>query len=190
MRLPTKLLIAVAMALPVPATAQESLTNPSVTHLMQSYGLSKDEAQMRIDLQGDIIALSERLNAGGDAAYGDMYVQHEPNFKILVLFADRSDRKAFLDSLDPKLRRYVQLKVAKKSRGIATRELEALNAALAALGVPFTSKYDLVAEQFVINVESEAAAQRVRAALPETRKVETLVAVVPLPKNQAAPLES
>lgn len=168
--------------------AQEAFRNPSVTHLMQTYGLSQQEAQMRVDLQSEILALSERLNASGDAAYGDMFIQHEPVFRIVTLFADRTDRKAFLDSLDPKLRRYVQLKVAKKSRGVFTRELEALNAALTTVGVPFTSKYDLPSEQFVVTVETEAAAQRVRTSLPDTRKVETLVQVAPLPKIQAAPV--
>ncbi|HEU0133527.1 MAG TPA: hypothetical protein VFR28_01785, partial [Allosphingosinicella sp.] len=87
-----------------PLHAQETFTNPAVTHIMQSYGVTKAEAQMRVDLQAEIMALSEKLNASGDEAYGDMYIQHEPVFKIVILFADNADRKAFLDSLDPKLR--------------------------------------------------------------------------------------
>jgi hypothetical protein len=167
--------------------AQAPQTNPSVTHLMKAYGLPKAEAQMRIDLQADVMALSERLNAEGDPSYADMYIQHEPVFKIVVMFADAKDRKPFLESLDPKIRRYVQLQQAKKSRGAVARELEEINAALRRLEIPFTSEYDLQAERFVVTVETAAAAQQVQAALPETRKVETVVEVSPVPKPEAAP---
>lgn len=170
-----------------PGLAQNVGRNPSVTHLMESYRIDAAEAQQRIDIQSEVIALSERLNSGDDPAYGDMYIQHQPVFKIVVLFADNSDRKAFLDSLSPTLRRYVQLKTAKKSRGRVARELEELAAALEALKVPFTSKYDLASEQFVVTAETQAAADAIRAALPETRKVETVFRIAPVPKPQAAP---
>lgn len=187
MKLRGLVLLLAASTLSAPGLAQEAMTNPAVTYLMQTYGVSKAEAQMRIDLQNEIIALSEQLNAGGDPDFGDMYIQHEPQFRIVVLFANSSDRKAFLDGLDPKLRRYVQLKTAKKSRGLFTRELNELSAALNALKIPYTAKYDLEAERYVVSVETSEDADRVRAALPETRKVETLVQVVPLPKIQAPP---
>jgi hypothetical protein len=170
------------------AIAQEVGRNPSVTHLMQSYGIDQVEAQKRIDVQSEIIALSERLNADNDPAFGDMYIQHEPVFKIIILFADNSDRKAFLDSLSPSLRRYVQLKSAKKSRGAVTRELEELATTLERLTVPFTSKYDLASEQFVITAETQATVDLIRAALPAARKVETVFKVAPVPKPQSAPI--
>lgn len=181
----TALLIA-AMS-PAATFAQDVQTNPAVTHLMQSYGLAKADAQMRIDLQTELLALSERLNTENDAAYADMYIQHEPTYKIVILFADKKDRKAFLESVDPKLRRYVQLKAAKKSRGVAARELEEINAALSKLTVPFTSEYDLQAEKFIVRVESQEAADQAAALLPDTRKVETTIEVGPVPKAQAAP---
>lgn len=171
----------------VPAHSQETFTNPSVTYLMQAYGIDKSEAQMRIDLQADIMALSDRLNATGDETYGDMYVQHEPVFKIMILFADKSDRKAFLENLDPKIRRYVQLKQAKKSRGQATRELEELSTILSARTIAHSSKYDLAEETFDITVENERDAGLVRSLLPPNRKIETTVRIAPLPKPAIAP---
>jgi hypothetical protein len=173
--------------LPTPAPAQGAFTNPSVTHLVQTYGINKAEAQMRIDLQAEILALSERLNADNDPAYGDIFIKHEPVFKIVISFADKSDRKPFLESLDPKLRRYVQLRTAKKSRSVFNRELEELNAAVRNMTIPFTSHYDLETERFVVTVADAAAADRVRAALPAARKIETVVEVGILPKREALP---
>lgn len=161
--------------------------NPSVSYLMARYDLSRSEAETRIAVQGDVIALSERLNAEGDPQYGDMFIQHEPQFKIVILFADKDDRKAFLDSLDPKLRRYVQLKQARKSRGVFARELEELASALNASGIPYTAKYDLETERYVVTAASASDAARIRDLLPATRKVETDVVVAPLPRVQAPP---
>lgn len=180
-------LLALAFALAQPVAAQDDTGNASVSYLMERFGLSQAEAQTRIDVQGEVLALSERLNAGTDPAYGDLYIQHEPQFRIVVLFADRNDRKAFLDSLDPKLRRYVQLRTAKKSRGLFTRELEALTATLNTSGIAYTAKYDLESERYIVTVGSAADAERVRALIPAARKVETEVVVAPLPGIQAAP---
>jgi hypothetical protein len=168
-----------------PAIAQTA--NPATYHLMKSYGINAAEAESRISIQGEILALSDRLNSENDEAYADMYIQHEPVYKIIVSFADKKDRKSFLDALDPKLRRYVQLKNAKKPRGVAARELDELNAAVAALNVPFTSVYDLPTEQFVITAENAADVAKINAALPATRKVETTVRVGLVPKIEAAP---
>jgi hypothetical protein len=169
------------------AQAQEPVTNPSVTHLMKTYGIAKDEAQMRVGLQNEILELSERLNTENDPAYGDIFIKHEPVYKIVVSFADKADRKPFLESLDPKIRRYVQLRTAKKSRGLAARELEEINAALRPLSLAYGARYNLESERFVITVENAAAVERVRAALPDTRKVETVVEVGLVPKVEAVP---
>lgn len=86
------------------AQAQEVIgRNPSVSLLMLENGLTQQEAQMRIDLQDQIIAMSEKLNTQNDPAYADIYIQHEPVYKIIVSFSDKKDRKAFLDQLDPKI---------------------------------------------------------------------------------------
>lgn len=180
--------VALAGTAPSAAMAQDgAVTNPAVTYLMQRHGLSKDEATMRIDLQGQIVALSERLNTSGDVNYADMYIQHDPVFKIVVMFADRSDRKAFLDTLDPGLRRYVQLKQAKRSRALSDAELDTLNAAVVAVGVPFTSEYDLETERFVVTVADQAALAKVRAAIPPKLRSETTVEQGLIPQTEAVP---
>ena len=86
---------------------------PNVDYLQKKYNISSEEANMRIELQNDVIALSEKLNQANDSDYADMYIQHQPVYKIIVLFADNSDRKDFLKSLDPKMQRWVQIKQAK-----------------------------------------------------------------------------
>lgn len=84
------------------------------TYLELAYGISAEEAQLRLELQEKVIELSEQLNAENDPNYADMYIQHTPVYKIVVLFADNKDRHQFLKSLDPKMQKYVQLKKCQK----------------------------------------------------------------------------
>lgn len=170
------------------AQAQEVIgRNPSVSLLMLENGLTQQEAQMRIDLQDQIIAMSEKLNTQNDPAYADIYIQHEPVYKIIVSFSDKKDRKAFLDQLDPKIRRYVQLKNAVKSRGDVNRDLESIAATLKDSGITYTGGYDLPTSKFQITVESDADKQCIVGLLPANLKNDTQVSIGPLPKTQAAP---
>lgn len=142
---------------------------------------------MRIELQNDVIALSEKLNQANDSDYADMYIQHQPVYKIIVLFADNSDRKDFLKSLDPKMQRWVQIKQAKKSRSIYSQELDDINMALNRLNLIYTSVYDLESQNFLITVENKSDINLVKQSLPKARNGEVTIKVGNIPKIQAAP---
>jgi hypothetical protein len=170
------------------AHAQESIgRNPSVSLLMKEYSISQQEAQLRVDLQTEIVAMSEKLNTESDAAYADIYIQHEPVYKIIVSFADKKDRKAFLDQIDPKIRRYVQLKNATKSRIDVNRDLDAITASLRDSGIDYFGGFDLPSSKFQITAERPADVQRIQGLLPANLKNDVAVSVGPVPKTQAAP---
>ena len=177
-----------AMAIYTSASAQETVgRNPSVTLLMKEFSLPYEEAQLRIDLQDQIIALSEKLNTNSDSAYADMYIQHEPVYKIIISFSDKKDRKAFVDQIDPKIRRYVQLKNVNKSRANVNSDLDAIAASLAGAGVDYFGGFDVVSSRFKLTVENSADVQRIQGLLPAGLKSEVAVSVGPVPKAQAAP---
>jgi V8-like Glu-specific endopeptidase len=182
-------LLLAAMAFSFPAHAQnEPQVNPAVTHLMKSYSLDEAEAKRRIDLQGEIIKLSDRLNTENDPAYADMYIKHSPKYQIRVMFAaTKSDRKAFVDSLDPKIRPFVKLHTVKNPRSVTARRYEQLNAILRQLEIPYTAEFDLAKQRFVVTVEDPADVERVRSALPRPLRADTVVEVGDLPEPQAAP---
>lgn len=170
------------------AHAQENVgRNPAVSLLMKEYGISEQEAQLRIDLQTQIITMSEQLNSESDPAYADIYIEHEPVYKIIVAFADKRDRKAFLDQVDPKIRRYVQLKNATKSRADVNRDLDAITASLRDAGVEYFGGFDLPSAKFVLTVANAADVARVQGSLPASLKNDVAISVGPVPKTQAAP---
>lgn len=180
-------LLLVLTAIPFASHAQEPRNNPAVEHLMQAYGLDAEEARSRIDRQAEIIKLSERLNTENDPAYADMYIQHEPSYKIVVMFADKKDRQALWQSLSPKIRPYVKLTTAKRSRGVANKRYEELNAALRKLPFSFSSTYEIGTGGFAVTVADPVDIDQVKAVLPKARRLDTRVEVGLLPQVEAVP---
>lgn len=181
-------LLLVAAAIPFAVQAQDDPPNPAVVHLMEAYGLDRTEAQMRMDLQPRVMELSDRLNKERDPAYADMYIKHAPKYKIVVSFADTKDRTLLLESLDPKIRRHVELRTARRSKAVTTKRLEQLNAVLRELAIPFTSGYNLATETFTVTVGDPSDVEQVKSVLPRNRRRDTAVEVGILPTTEALPV--
>lgn len=164
-----------------------AVPNPSVSFLQKQYGITAIDAKKRIDLQKDIIELSEKLNNLNDPDYADMYIQHDPVYKIIVLFSDNKDRFNFLKSLDPKLQSVVQIRQAKKSRKVYTTELDLINERINSLNFPFSSLYSLEKEKFIITVENKRNLDLVKNVLPKQFNGETILNIGNIPKIEAAP---
>ncbi|MEO7177660.1 MAG: hypothetical protein ABIW83_02340, partial [Allosphingosinicella sp.] len=130
---------------------------------------------------------SQRLNAENDPAYADMWIEHEPVFRIVVAFADNKDRKAFLEGLSPRLRRYVHLVNVPKAKKQVDSDLAAITAAIRASGIPFSGGIDIKGRRYVVEVENQGAAQQVRALIPPALRSEVDINVTRLPKSEAAP---
>ncbi len=197
MKYAAMILVGMTMAAPVHAQEENPLDaevvtdsvgqNPSVIYLMKQYNLSAEEATRRIDLQGDIVAMSERLNRDNDPAYADMYIQHEPVYKIIVRFADKKDRTAFLDQLDPKLQRYVQLKNATRSRVRINQELGTLATAINAAGIEYSGGFDLENTRYEVIVANQSDADTISTLVPASLKKDVDVKVGIVPVSEAAP---
>lgn len=161
--------------------------SPAVTYLMREYGISEGDAKERLAVQAEVMELSARINRENDPAFSAIYTEHEPVFKVVVAFADSRDRKAFLDSLSPRLRRYVQLKTVPKSRRQINADLEELAATFRAAGMPFGGGFNPKSGRYRIEVETQQAANRARDLIPPHLRGEVGVEVKPLPRPEAAP---
>lgn len=158
------------------------------SYLEAAYGISAEEAQLRLDLQEQVIALSEKLNAENDPNYADMYIQHTPVYKIVILFSDNKNRHQFLKSLDPKLQRYVQLKNVKKSRSQYEQELDELGKLIQTLNIPYTAKFDLEKQRYEVVVENKDNLNTIKQATKKLPfKNEIHLEIGSLPVSQSAP---
>jgi hypothetical protein len=162
--------------------------NPSVLYLMKEYNITQEEAQLRISLQEQIIALSERLNADNEPSYADMYIQHEPVYKIIISFADKKDRKAFLEEIDPKIRRYVQFQNTSRSRRDVNAELENLALQFNSSGVKYSGGYNVRNSKYVYKVGSQDEVQLLRGLIPPNLRGDVQIEVGLVESNEVAPV--
>lgn len=184
------LLLASCLSMGVNSYAQDDSSpsiNPATYHLMQSYGLTQNEANERIELQDEIVALAEDLNSGDDANFTGLYVQHEPNFKIVLQFKSQSDKVDFKKTLDPKLRRYVQTVAVKKSRAEISGDIDALIASFSGNEIPFAGGYDLRTSKYEFIVNSNEDARALRAQIPPNLRGSVSLTVDEVPTIEAAP---
>ncbi|MFC0819920.1 S1 family peptidase [Moraxella marmotae] len=158
------------------------------SYLEATYGISAEEAQLRLGLQEQVIALSEKLNTENDPNYADMYIQHTPVYKIVILFSDNKNRHQFLKSLDPKLQRYVQLKNVKKSRSQYEQELNELGKLIQTLGIPYTAKFDLEKQRYEVTVENKDDFNAIKQEAKKLSfKNDIHLEIGSLPVSQSAP---
>ena len=68
-------------------------TPPGAGYLSRQYGISLDEAAMRINLQSDIAALVQQVRADTSADIAGIWIQHTPVFKIVIGFTNPDDKK-------------------------------------------------------------------------------------------------
>lgn len=114
--------------------------NPAVLSLMQADGISRAEAEERIALQADILALLQNSALLDAAGFVDLAVQHRPVYQVWLNFVDNRDKSALLKEIPPKLRRYVKIRKAKHPKAERRAGFNALTGL--ACGKVVTTNYD------------------------------------------------
>lgn len=152
---------------------------------MRANNLSESEAEERIALQADILALLQNSSLLEAAGFVDLAVQHEPVYQVWLNFEDNRSKAALLKEVPPKLRRYVKLRQAKRGKPARAAGFIALSKAVAATGQSYPIGYDSVAEQYFIDVPDVATRDAVLAAIPLglTDEVRVDVGEIPVPEQ-------
>lgn len=161
--------------------------NPVVSYLMQAYGLSEAVAEERLAIQSEVMELTKRLESGNDPAYADIWIEHEPVYKINIAFLDKDERKAFKESLSPQLRRYVQIVQVKKSRKQKRQDLEELSAALRSANMQFGGWFEEKNQRHTLVVGNSGDLARAEALVPARLRGDVDVVVGPLPEPEGPP---
>ena len=180
----------VVPAPPTPAVQgdQTGVGNAAVESLMQSENISRSEAQNRIALQADILALLQSSTLLEDPGFVDLAVQHQPVYQVWLNFADNSNKSNLLKEVPPQLRRYIKIRKAKDDKGARSAGFNALSKAITATGSAYPIGYDAVDEQYFVDVPDESTRALVANAIPPglANRVRINVGVAPMPEQSAS----
>jgi hypothetical protein len=163
-------------------TPIESASNPAIEYLVVRHGITRQEAALRLEVQGLVAS-----QLGGDnpqAPYDDVWIEHEPQFKVIVTFIANADRTSFIKSLDPKLQRYVMTRVVSRKRTENQQALESLGKVLSGAGLRFDSGYYPQTQKLIVTVANNDDAQKARQLVPQDLQGLVQVRVGPLVTNQ------
>jgi len=157
------------------AQEEEPGRNPTVSYLMEQFGISEKKAQERIDLQLDIADLSQAIEDGDFPGYIDMYIQHEPNFKVEVLFNkdevdglfNKNDLIMGLDQAQQKkLRPHVRIRKIKGAREDIVQQMQALSLLFDTTGVRYLGGFNLQSMKFTFTAETNTDIALLQAVVP------------------------
>jgi chromatin segregation and condensation protein Rec8/ScpA/Scc1 (kleisin family) len=153
-----------------PAPSDERVTKVDIPaghrYLMERHKISAAEAAERIALEEEVTQLSNKLRLSDPDDFGDLWIEHEPVYRIVVAFLNNEDRSALRDQISPRLRRYVQFKQVKTSWKQREALIEQVVTALKPLGIDYYSHYDHRSDSIVIQTEADRAVQQIRQAIP------------------------
>ena len=101
---------------PAPSpTAVTRSDSAGVDYLAKRYGVSRQSASERLQLEKQVSDLALSVASNNPAQFGGIFIEHQPVYQIIVLFTDAENRTAFRESVAPELRRYVQVRKASRS---------------------------------------------------------------------------
>jgi hypothetical protein len=106
----------------VPPSNPEALVDRSApsaaeTYLERRFGVNPAAARRHVELSALIGQLKRRLIEQKELGFSSLWVEHAPAYKIMLGFAGGGrDRAALLQSIDPKLRGFIQFKDVRRTR--------------------------------------------------------------------------
>jgi len=143
------------------------------------YGVSTDEALFRLDLQNSFPDLESQLESDEAATFAGLWIQHEPEYKIVVAFTRNGDEtiKKYSSSIPPKVAPYIEVRTAGKSLAGLLDDQAALVSSLNRQGIRADSRVDVKNNCVSIDIAKEdearfkAAEQSGELEIPEGTKI-------------------
>lgn len=134
-----------------------------------------------MELQNKVVELGQSGLLEQQSGFADMWIVHEPVYRIVVAFTDRADRHAFMRQLDPSIRQYVQVRYSPRTRAQNGEVLNNISQIIFGEGISHAADYRPENNQIMIVVSNNQDAQRVRSLIPPEYRGITLVRVGVVP---------
>lgn len=87
-----------------------TLDKSGIEYFQKAYSLTAAEAARRLALQDRIAALAEKLETSEAAIFGDMYIEHQPSYRIVVNLTQGGKEVVQKHSSDPEILAALEIK--------------------------------------------------------------------------------
>jgi len=113
-------------------------------------GITLAQARERLEIIDEAMALRARLLEAEADSLGDVYVQHQPVFGVIVSFTDRGDERLARHEIPARLRSVIQVRPARHAKRERVASLRAALTTLAAAGISANAYIDHEVDEIVI----------------------------------------
>ncbi len=135
----------------IPVESQSDSTDPQDPKLIMAagyakhYGVSIDEALLRLDLQEAFPDLEPQLEDNEEATFGGLWIQHEPEYKIVVAFTHNGENMItkYSDYIPANVAPYIEVRTVEMSVVDLLAEQNALLSSLNKVGISADSRIDV-----------------------------------------------
>ncbi|HEX8573547.1 MAG TPA: hypothetical protein VF759_12440 [Allosphingosinicella sp.] len=159
-----RLLPLVALALAVPAAAEDRPASPgrnrSLQHYAETFGVTVEEAERRQQHRWAIVELDRRLEAAEPGTYAGLAKEHSPAYRVVVRFTADAEATLRRHTSDP----LFVAAAAPLSLVALDREHEEAIRAMRATGIRYASQPDVPTGTIRVIVEDPAALETLRAS--------------------------
>lgn len=103
----------------------------------EHYGVSEDEARLRLDLQGSFPGLESAIMLNEAETFGGLWIQHEPEYKIVVAFTRDGEETItkYSEYIPEKVAPYIEIRTVGKSLNELLDDQHNLLESLRSLGI-------------------------------------------------------
>lgn len=161
--------------LPCPHVPENDALWMDAQYYARDFGVSVEEAVCRLALQGKVGPLGSALRSGEPDTYGGLWIHHEPDFGVTVLFTENPEATLAPYVIDHPLRGIIKARKAEASLRYLEQAQNRAHALASATGIPVESGINIPenrVELYVIDVRGlTRALRKAGSRLPDHVKI-------------------
>ena len=153
-------------------------------YFARAYGVSLVEGCRRMRNQDHVAALSEALNASQPAGFSSLWIQHEPDYAIVVAFrggASEAERAAVARQAHPSIRGDLEFRDVRRTAAEIAAAQDRIDLALRPIRGGWSGGFDVHIDRFVYTFGSEAQLAEARRLIPADLSGDVDLRVGPVP---------
>lgn len=161
--------------LPCPNVPENDALWMDAQYYARDFGVSVEEAVCRLALQGEVGPLGSTLRSREPGTYGGLWIHHEPDFGVTVLFTENPEATLAPYIVDHPLEGIIKARKAEASLRYLEQTQHRAHAIASATGIPVESGINIPenrVELYVIDVKAFTRALREAGSrLPDHVKI-------------------
>lgn len=161
----------------------EGSLTPGQIHFMTRYGVSAENARMRLDNEPLVSELSRTLRTDPLPGFSSIWIQHDPSYAVVIAGKATLDQAAVLSRADPILHPHIVFRAAARDQAQIERDSDRIIEAFRPAPGQWAGGYQVETGKFVYDFTSPEGVAFGQANLPPDLKDDVIVRVgsVPVP---------